>query len=106
SADLGDISVFDTTAVTGGTIGGVAATWDEATSTLTANAGTALEGLSVRYTGDPVSGVVGSVVVGSTTTLESVTIGGEAADWDPLTGMIRGRTGSRFEGIELSYSAP
>jgi flagellar hook-associated protein 2 len=103
---LGNATVTDFEEITGGTIGGQAATWDALTQTLTANAGTTLEGLSIAYSGAATSGVVGSVEVDSTTTLDGVTIGGEAADWDPVTGNIRGRTGSRFDALEMSYSGP
>lgn len=103
---LGSVTVTDTTEITGGTIGGQAATWDSLTQTLTANAGTSVEGLSVAYSGPVTSGSVGSVDVTTTTTLDGVTIDGEAADWDAATGTIRGRTGSRFEALEMSYSGP
>jgi flagellar hook-associated protein 2 len=103
---LGSVTVTDTTEVTGGTIGGQAATWDSLTGTLTADAGTGLEGLSVAYSGPATSGVVGSVDVTTNTSLDGVTIGGEAADWNPLTGTIRGRVGSRFEALTMTYSGP
>ena len=58
----------------------------------------------MAYSGAATSGNVGSVEIASTTTLDGVTIGGEAADWDAVTGTIRGRTGSRFEALEMTYS--
>ena len=75
STAVGSVTITDTPTITGGTIGGHAATWDPIGQTLTANVGTALEGLSVAYSGPVAAGPVGSVDVGSISTLDGVTIG-------------------------------
>ena len=45
-----------------------------------------------------------SVADGGSGVIASATIGGVAADWDPATRTIRGRTGTAFEGLELGYT--
>lgn len=104
---VGTVTVTDTTAITGGTIGGQAATWDAGTGTLTVGSGS-LAGLGVTYSGAVTSGAVGDVVVSTTGTasISSVTIDGVAAVWDAATSTIRGATGSDFEGLVLGYSGP
>lgn len=111
TAAVGSVTISETTAITGGTFtdgSGVAhaATWDEATKTLTASSGSPATGLAVTYSGTPTSGPAGNVTVATTVTydMNGATIGGEAADWDSATGILRGRAGSRFEGLEMAYS--
>ncbi len=84
-----------------GTIGGQAATGSG--NTLTADAGTTVAGLSVTYSGAS-TGAVGSVTIADSTTVTGGTIDGVTVDWDVATRTLRGRTGTRFAGIELGYT--
>lgn len=86
-----------------GTIGGYAATGSG--STLTADSGTAVAGLQVTYSGAS-TGLVGSVTISDTSTVTGATIDGEAVDVDSATNKIIGKAGSRFEGLELTYTGP
>ena len=103
---VGSVTVTDTPAITGGTIGGFAATWDDSTNTLTVNGGNALAGLSVTYSGSATSGSVGNVVVQTAQVeyISGATIDGEAAVWDEVTETITGAAGTRFEGLEIGYT--
>ncbi|HET7275510.1 MAG TPA: flagellar filament capping protein FliD [Longimicrobiaceae bacterium] len=58
-----NIALSGTTSITGVTIDGEAAVWDEATNTIRGAAGSRFAGLELAYSGTATSGSIGSVVV-------------------------------------------